>query len=279
MESLQIYKSPYEKKRIGRNRDGGYVIAWNENLKYDLFLSAGISNDISFEEDFINRYGKECIFFAYDGSINKLPKQNSNIQFFKKMINPFSDDKNTDLKDVIQNSKNIFLKMDIEGAEINWLNTLSNEEMNKFRQITIEFHWNVDFKVLEKINQTHSLIHLHGNNNSGIKMIQYQGYDQKYPQVFECTYLRKDEFQIFERSNDPIPNPLFDFPNNLKRPDIILCQEPYNNLFYSQPKKNHKKPIQKILINKKPLNKKHIQQKHRNIRVFNWTKKRLNKKK
>lgn len=278
MDSLKIYKSPYEKKRIGRNRDGGYVIAWNENLTYDLFLSGGISNDISFEEDFIKKYGKDCVFLAYDGTIPKLPKTNSNIQFFKKMITPHSNDKNTNLKDVIQNANHIFLKMDIEGAEIDWLKSLTDEEMKKFRQITIEFHWNVDFSVLERINQTHSLIHLHGNNYSGINTINYQGYDQKYPKVFECTYLRKDDFQEFERCNDPIPNPLFDFPNNPKRPDITLCQEPYNDLSYPEPKPIQRKPIQRKPIQQKPKNKKHIQKKNRKFRVFSWTKKRNIKK-
>ena len=140
METLQIYKSPYEKRRIGRNRDGGYVIAWNDKLKYDLFISGGISNDISFEEDFINKYGKKrCVFLAYDGSIQKLPKKNPRIKFFKKMITPESDEKNTNLKNVIQNASNIFLKMDIEGSEYDVIEDIINSNIS-ITQILVEFH-------------------------------------------------------------------------------------------------------------------------------------------
>jgi hypothetical protein len=35
---------------------------------------------------------------------------------------------------------NIFLKMDIEGAEYPWLLSLNNDQLNKFKQIVIEFH-------------------------------------------------------------------------------------------------------------------------------------------
>jgi hypothetical protein len=37
-------------------------------------------------------------------------------------------------------NKNIFLKMDIEGTEVNWLNSLSSEQLSNFSQMVIEFH-------------------------------------------------------------------------------------------------------------------------------------------
>ena len=40
----------------------------------------------------------------------------------------------------INKNKNIFLKMDIEGAEVNWLNSLSSEQLSNFSQMVIEFH-------------------------------------------------------------------------------------------------------------------------------------------
>ncbi len=87
-----------------------------------------------------------------------------------------------------------------------------------------------------------------------------------------------------ERSNDPIPHPQLDFPNNPRKPDIILCQEPYNLLSYPQknislPKKTpkrtirpirHKSIIPKIKTNPK---KKQNPKKLRKFRVFPWTKK------
>ncbi len=50
---LTVFKSPFEKKRLGKDYDGGYIIAEIPNIKYTTLLPGGIENDISFEEDFI----------------------------------------------------------------------------------------------------------------------------------------------------------------------------------------------------------------------------------
>ena len=47
---LRRYKSPFNLIRIGRDFDGGYVLA--DVKEYDLLISAGIGGDISFEHNF-----------------------------------------------------------------------------------------------------------------------------------------------------------------------------------------------------------------------------------
>jgi hypothetical protein len=57
--------------------------------------------------------------------------------------------------------------MDIEGGEIPWIESLNNEQMNKFEQIVMEFHFpftDNEKNTFEKINNTHYLIHFHPNN-------------------------------------------------------------------------------------------------------------------
>ena len=82
---LTVYKSPFTKLRLGKDYDGGYIIAEIPNISYITFLSGGIEIDISFEEAFINKYPSvNC--FAFDGTINNLPKENSNINFIRKNI-------------------------------------------------------------------------------------------------------------------------------------------------------------------------------------------------
>jgi hypothetical protein len=66
---LTVYKSPYEKKRVGRANDGGYVLCDIPNIEYSILLAGGIECDISFEEDFLNKY-PNTICNAYDGTIN-----------------------------------------------------------------------------------------------------------------------------------------------------------------------------------------------------------------
>ena len=52
---LTTYKSPFKKKRLGKENDGGYVIAKIPKAKYKILLAGGIADDISFEEDFMNK--------------------------------------------------------------------------------------------------------------------------------------------------------------------------------------------------------------------------------
>ena len=46
---LTVYKSEFNKRRIGSPRDGGYVICDLPEVKYDLFLSCGIGGNTEFE--------------------------------------------------------------------------------------------------------------------------------------------------------------------------------------------------------------------------------------
>ena len=53
---LTVYQSPYSKIRLGKDYDGGYIIADIPDIKYQLILAGGINNDISFEQDFLKKY-------------------------------------------------------------------------------------------------------------------------------------------------------------------------------------------------------------------------------
>ena len=72
-EFLTRYNTPYNKIRIGSDADGGYIIV--DGLTYDELIACGISDDVTFENDFIQKYNVNCI--AFDGTIDNLP-QNSN---------------------------------------------------------------------------------------------------------------------------------------------------------------------------------------------------------
>ena len=218
------YKSPFNKLRLGKDNDGGYVIADIPRINYDLILAAGISNDISFENDFVKKYPKvKCL--AYDGTIHKLPGNSSDkIRFIKKNIGANENNNTTNLHDIIAAFDEIFLKMDIEGAEIPWINSLTDEQMNKFHQIAIEFHHpftNKEINVFNKINKNHYLIHFHPNNCCGTRNHK----NVIIPKVFECTYLHKRHFINPPQLNtDSIPSVLD--MQNLKRNDEIFINHP-----------------------------------------------------
>jgi len=227
---LEVYN--FNKKiRGGCKNDGGYVFALLDG-EYDCYISAGISNEESFSRDFINTYNMhkdDC--YGFDKTINNYPyRYTKNIQFFKKNISNFSDKDHTDLSHLTDKYGNIFLKIDIEGGEYPWLLQINENELNKFKQIIIEFHgitndsWGCNYddkvKCLEKLSQTHYIVHAHGNNNSPVV--------NNIPDVIELTYVNKNYFNSVPKLNKrPLPIPNLDFPNNGSKHDIKLNFYPF----------------------------------------------------
>jgi hypothetical protein len=235
LEYLKVYD--YGKKlRLGNGFDGGYVISHFDD-GYDCYISAGVSDEESFSRDFINLYKmNKTNSYAFDGTINNYPiNYTRNITFVKKNIATYSSKKTGNLSKLIDRYNNIFLKMDIEGHEYPWLSSLTNEQLQKFKQITLEFHginddsWGTTFndkvECFKKLSETHYLIHIHANNydtttNVGGKNI---------PNVIEVTYINK-ALVSEELSPNKMPMPCrLDKPNCTSRPDINLCFEPFVN--------------------------------------------------
>ena len=221
---LTCYKSPFQKLRLGKDFDGGYIIADIPNINYDIILAGGILDDISFENDFIKKYPNvKCL--AYDGTINELPEFSDKIQFIKKNIDMNENNSTTNLHDIIDTHDKIFIKMDIEGGEIPWINSLTDEQINKFQQIVIEFHspfTDKEINVFNKINKNHYLIHFHGNNCCGTTNHK----NVIIPNIFECTYLHKRYFINPPQLNtDLIPSELD--MKNTDNPEIIINHAPF----------------------------------------------------
>lgn len=232
LELLKVYN--FEKKiRFGENADGGYVLGELEEV-YDCYISAGISNEESFSRDFINKCNmNEYNSFGFDGTISNYPYNYTNkISFIKKNINTFNDDNNSNLSYLINKYNNIFLKMDIEGGEYPWLLSIDESQLTKFKQIVIEFHgitnngWGCDYdnkiKCLQKLSNTHFIIHAHGNNHGPVV--------NNIPDVIELTYVNKKYFNTTPELNStqlPIAN--LDYPNYYLLNDINLNFYPFVN--------------------------------------------------
>jgi hypothetical protein len=225
---LTVYKCPFTKLRLGRDYDGGYIIADIPNVEYTTGLFGGISDDITFENGFIEKY-PDVKAFAFDGTINNLPREsNDNITFIKKNIGFENSVQVTNLHDIIDVNDRIFVKMDIEGGEIPWVKSLSQEQINKFEQIVMEFHEpfsNNEIEVFDKINKTHYLIHFHANNCCGVR--NHKGVS--IPNVFECTYVHKKYFiNTPELNKDLIPSNI-DMKNLWTTDEIFINYPPFVN--------------------------------------------------
>jgi hypothetical protein len=226
---LTCYASPYPKLRIGRDHDGGYIIADLPDAPYRTLIAGGIGKDIAFEEDLCKLY-PNATCYACDGTIKRLPKHDSDIQFINKNVAGVNTDSCTNLHDIIDATDHVFAKMDIEGGEIPWVLSLKNEHLDKFEQIVMEFHdpfvsYRRDSanEVFGKLNKTHCLIHLHPNNCRAT--VPYMGV--QVPVIFQCTYLHKRHFTTQPALNtDPIPGPL-DMRNLRRKGEVVLTGPPF----------------------------------------------------
>lgn len=173
--------------------------------------------------------------FMYDMTIDKLPYENGKFHFFKEGIGGVKDE--SKLLDTLENfisrnghenNSNMILKMDVEGAEWDFLETVSSDTLNKFEQIVFEFHDLIEEKTVEemertinlidKINATHTLVHLHGNNNERYIKLKNIGV---IPNVLELSYLRTENHSFSDDETILLPI-VIDSPNTPVAPDIPL---------------------------------------------------------
>ncbi|MDR2400813.1 MAG: hypothetical protein LBD73_04080 [Deferribacteraceae bacterium] len=106
--------------------------------------------------------------------------------------------------------------------------------MRRFEQIIVEFHNILSFyesfprqlDILEKINETHQVIHVHGNNRGDADYIYKQGaqtieYFTCIPRSIEISYVRKESKIEFIAEDALFPTEL-DSPNDPNLPDLHL---------------------------------------------------------
>jgi len=229
-EILKIKKTKYYPLvRVGQNGcDGDYIMLGNFDGDSKIVYSFGINDDVNWDNTLAN-IGYNI--FMYDHTIENLPFNRDEFHFFKEGISGI-DEENHPLKTLKyyieqnghKNTKNMILKMDVEGAEWDFLETVDSKTLRQFNQIIIEYHnilkaglGDKILKLLAKLNKTHQLIHLHGNNSGYIIRIG----DKVFPDVIEATYVIKDRYTFEEDPEHFLPIDI-DVPSDSCRPDVIL---------------------------------------------------------
>ena len=223
------YKTNLKKIRIGNESDGGYVIC--DGLpEYDALYSYGSDDQITFEKEFYNTYGKES--YVYDHTIDGITDKPEYLHFFKEGVSHVKTH-NMDTVDshVAKNghsdSKNLFAQIDIEGSEWDILNS-NFKTINNFSQLVIEFHLplniveivrmeNIFDYVFTFMNERFVCTHVHANNAPVQPWL-----DVNFPRIFEVTYVRKDLVDTVEVENVPYPIDELDFRCISERPDLKL---------------------------------------------------------
>lgn len=215
--------------RVGRDYDGGYIML-DKGLDHVNAYSLGIGDDVSWDLQMAYR---GCVVFQYDHTIERLPIEHENFRWSKIPIgrSEVPSDNIKTIAELIDNNSHgsnndLILKMDIEGGEWFALEEVRSEILVQFSQIVIEFHWLTNLHdvnllrrficVLEKLNLTHQVVHVHANNYSSIAYIE----GVIMPDSLEVTYVRKSDCE-FKPSYKVYPTTL-DMPCDSNSGDIFL---------------------------------------------------------
>lgn len=231
--------------RLGKNNDGGYIISNSDINNSEVLISLGISDDWSFEENFNEL--KNITIYAYDASINKKlfyknilenfinlrhPKKiftsifklieyskffsKNNVSHIEQYVGLNTNNINYCTFDEVLNitkSNNIFLKIDIEGSEYRFLDSIIQNQ-NRFTGLAIEFHdCDIHLKKIEEFmnNFDLRLIHAHANNYAPIRL------NDNLPLALELTFSKYSNIS----KKKPLPN-ILDMPNNKNIEEIEL---------------------------------------------------------
>lgn len=212
-----------KRTRIGSKNDGGYIII--DGFEYDGLYSYGIGDNADFDYDFSKLYPK-IHSHLYDFTITELPIEIKNSTFHRQGIFPFKN-KNGDtlVNHILENKdndkKNMFLKMDVEGAEWDSVLAIPDSTLIQFKQIVIEFHGlgptrqreygstqEKRTSLLEKLNKYFCIVHVHFCNGGGFDRIGCY----RTPEILEVTYLRRETNFTFMLTTQVFPT-ILDAPD------------------------------------------------------------------
>jgi hypothetical protein len=196
----------FDKIRIGANHDGGYVMLDDFGSTSGAF-SLGIADEVSWD---LAIAGRGIGVQQFDYSISRSPVDHPRFTFSRRKVAGIDDIRP-------RPEKKQLLKIDIEGSEWGFFDEAPSESLACFTQIVGEFHgfslyykpeWQLRaFRALQKLNQTHQLIHIHGNNGGGT----FWADGILIPDLFELTFVLRSEYR-FEDTDESFPG-FLDFPN------------------------------------------------------------------
>ena len=220
-----------EKIRVGREFDGGYVMADSFD-GIEAAYSLGINDDVSWD---LEMAARGIPVFQYDHTIAALPEHHPLFHWKAKRIDGVADPANDveSLETLVHanghaGNRNLLLKCDIEGSEWPLMQQTPSHILSQFRQIVIEVHdmgliadqrhvGNVLW-AFSKMTESHRVIHVHANNYSPLN----RAGTAVFPTTLELTLVRVDEGGL-RVSDETFPTAI-DMPCNPNIPDLDLGQ-------------------------------------------------------
>lgn len=239
LDQLVVYSPKNQKIRYGStvpSGDGGYVVV--DCYEYDYYIGCGVGGNCSFEAGFLSSR-PNINGLIFDGTIKYYPIFSNHVYFVPKNIADHNTSYLTNLNNECYIHNDIFLKMDIEGHEWNWIKSF--QEFDGIKQMTIEVHglfrdpktfdWttisNHSYQDildgLKKINETHYLVHFHSNTSAEYALVD----GKELPTVAELTYIRRRDCEIVGLNTTPLPIDGLDYRNGYERHDLSFASYPF----------------------------------------------------
>ena len=234
LETVRPSVADAEKLRIGGGKDGGYVML--DPGEGGVAYSFGVSPESPWDLAMARR---GFSVFQYDGSIEEEPDLQPGIFFHKTFVGNTPGDGWTSLDEILEthgheDCRDIILQIDIEGGEWDFFAAISPENMRRFKQIIVEFHYahadGARLGVLRKIRNTHTPVHFHCNNYAEALFLVPDNF-LYCPNLFEVTYARTEDY-AFQPDTGYYPTE-HDRPNVSEKPEIPLG---YFDLILGAPK-------------------------------------------
>lgn len=213
--------------RVGGEHDGGYIML-DDFRRGGIAYSFGICDDVSWDASMADA-GFEI--YMYDHTIESLPEQKDKFHFFPKGI---ADESITEKLDTLEHfiasnghddKSHMILKMDVEGAEWGFLEMVDAGILKRFDQIVMELHGLLDGKLndkilagIKKINETHAVVHVHGNN-CGTEM-EWKGIC--YTDALEVTWANRSVYELSSVGKIALPLAI-DAPCDKLSPEVCLA--------------------------------------------------------
>lgn len=220
-----------EKIRLGHEHDGGYIVPKVAIEKSCSLFSYGISNEISFDETYIELTNN--MVYAYDHTIDFVDnKFKENFILHKEGLSSSKTDCTNNFIEHF-NSKNIkgkcLLKIDVEHSEYEYFNKTNLLDLkDKVTCIVIEFHSlfnlqyrNSFFEIIKNLNEHFYVCHVHGNNHDSIFQYVEDGIRYFLPNCIEITFVSKSIVENVTIDKNIYPCDL-DRPNNMNKEDYDL---------------------------------------------------------
>lgn len=159
----------------------------------------------------------------YDHTIECVSGKNEKTHFFRKGLAGGGEHGNvlSTLQELLSSNghneeKNMILKIDIEGAEWEFLENVGEDVLRGFDQIVFELHEFVTtqnreriLNGLRKLNVTHQCVHIHANNMSSHILEWDRGV---LSECIEATYVSNESF-LFSNKAKQYSIDKLDHPN------------------------------------------------------------------